>query len=440
MIKPTIIGASLLLLGTVSAQATNAQSCVSNYDASIDYFPEKFNTANDAASLFGIQYFNNYKLVTVNSLNATYALYQCGTPAPAAANLPNGTEIYSVPVSSAAVLSTTVVPYLEVLGVVPSVKMVEGGDFVTSGCFQKYLTSGAAAEVSATNATLEQQQLSQVQVQFGFSAGTSDPVQNTTVDSGETYETTILGRSSWLGYYSAFYNLEGLATSTLNTITTNYNNLVKAASQYATKPQVAWTVYNAPDQYNNNTASWMLYGGGYRAKLTTDAGAAIDLISAIKNADIWIDETYVITNLTDVLKAYGLTSVSSYKFANAVYREDGILTKSGGYDWFGTPLAMADALLEDMINVVNPSAPNATYQRHWFRNVAKNDAIHYVSDSDCTWDETKPRPDLASTVPSGTTFTLGSSSSSSSSAASTVSGLGLVSAMVTGLVAAWMAL
>lgn len=51
----------------------------------------------------------------------------------------------------------------------------------------------------------------------------------------------------------------------------------------------------------------------------------------------------------------------------AVYREDGILTASGGYDWFEAPVVMADALLEDMINVVNPSSP---FSRQWFRNIA----------------------------------------------------------------------
>lgn len=66
----------------------------------------------DDAQYFKIDYHNNYKLVTDQRNQQTYALVQCGTPNPT--NLPNGTEIYQVPVTNAAVLETTVVPYLEV--------------------------------------------------------------------------------------------------------------------------------------------------------------------------------------------------------------------------------------------------------------------------------------------------------------------------------------
>lgn len=52
----------------------------------------------------------------------------------------------------------------------------------------------------------------------------------------------------------------------------NYNRLKKAASNYEKKPVVAFTVYNAPSQYNNNTASYTLSAASYKAGLTTDAG------------------------------------------------------------------------------------------------------------------------------------------------------------------------
>lgn len=229
-------------------------------------------------------------------------------------------------------------------------------------------------------------------------------------------------------------------------MTTNYDNLRKAASGYKTKPVVAWTIYDAPDQYNGNTATWKIKTGGYREQLTTDAGATIytgsalnftkaeDLLAAIKNVDILIDETYIATNLTDVLSNYQIKDVTQHKFAKAIYREDGLLTKSGGYDWFGTPLAMADALLEDMINVVNPSAPTSSYKRTWFRSVTNNDAIHYVSTDDCTWDETKPRPSLAVEF-NGNAFTEPSSTGASSAAAPSLASAGIVTLLASTLVA-----
>lgn len=71
---------------------------------------------------------------------------------------------------------------------------------------------------------------------------------------------------------------------------------------------------------------------------------------------------------------------------------------------------MADALLEDVINVINPSAPSSDYKRHWLRNVANNEAIQRINANSCDWDESKQRPSLATTY-NGNAFTLTSGAS-----------------------------
>lgn len=67
----------------------------------------------DDASFFNIEYHNNYKLVSDHRNNKTYCLVQCGTTTPA--GLAADVEVYQVPVTNAAALETTVVPYLEVI-------------------------------------------------------------------------------------------------------------------------------------------------------------------------------------------------------------------------------------------------------------------------------------------------------------------------------------
>ena len=52
----------------------------------------------------------------------------------------------------------------------------------------------------------------------------------------------------------------------------NYERLRNAAANYTTKPVVAWTTYDAPSQYNNNTGSYMLSNASYKVGLTQDAG------------------------------------------------------------------------------------------------------------------------------------------------------------------------
>jgi hypothetical protein len=149
---------------------------------------------------------------------------------------------------------------------------------------------------------------------------------------------------------------------------------------------------------------------------------ASDLLKAISNVDILIDETFIGSNLTAFLANYQIAAAdqSKYKFlANKkVYREDGILTASGGYDWFEAPVAMADALLEDMINAVNPNAPTGSFTRNWLRNIMLNETIKYASDANCSWSETEPRPNLATQF-NGAAFTL---TSPNSTAPTTTSG------------------
>lgn len=55
-------------------------------------------------------------------------------------------------------------------------------------------------------------------------------------------------------------------------MTDNYNRLKAATANYNKKPVVAWTTYNAPSQYNNNTASYLLSNAQYKTQLTQDAG------------------------------------------------------------------------------------------------------------------------------------------------------------------------
>lgn len=67
--------------------ANLTDGCVTNYDAKIDYFPDKITLTHTTG--FAIEYHNNYKVVTVKTPwqgakePLQYVLVQCGTPTPA---------------------------------------------------------------------------------------------------------------------------------------------------------------------------------------------------------------------------------------------------------------------------------------------------------------------------------------------------------------------
>ena len=98
--------------------AKNPFTCVDEYVENVDYFPEKVSV--ELATGFQVEYFENYKLVTVSQpwrdappdATESYLLVQCGTPAPA--GYEGATQI-EVPVRSFAALSTTYLPFCRFL-------------------------------------------------------------------------------------------------------------------------------------------------------------------------------------------------------------------------------------------------------------------------------------------------------------------------------------
>ncbi|KAI7860054.1 hypothetical protein BDC45DRAFT_167761 [Circinella umbellata] len=183
----------LALLGVqVSGQNLKDGQCAQNFDANTDYFPDKLQTRDDDAQYYEIEYHNNYKLITDHRNEQQYYLVQCGTQPPA--GLAANAIIHQVPVTNVAALETTVVPYLEMLGVGDSIHLIADSSMVSSSCFQKYReTSNSVTELSTTNVTLANQQADAVQVQFGSSFYVTD--ENGTISSAAVNEPDILGVS-----------------------------------------------------------------------------------------------------------------------------------------------------------------------------------------------------------------------------------------------------
>ncbi|KAI8146102.1 hypothetical protein BJV82DRAFT_405633 [Fennellomyces sp. T-0311] len=158
------------------------------------------------------------------------------------------------------------------LGVAQTIDLIADASMVSSSCFDKYSKeSNNVTEISATNVTLANQQSAAVEVLFGSSYLSTD---DSIVTTAQSYEPDVLGRVAWLGYYAAFYNLEGLANEIIANITDNYGRLKKAASNYKDneKPLVAWTMFDAPNQFNNNTGTWNVSIASYKKQIIEDAG------------------------------------------------------------------------------------------------------------------------------------------------------------------------
>nr|CAG8483654.1 5466_t:CDS:2 [Entrophospora candida] len=368
--------------------------CVVTYDANTDYFPTKVTV--EPSQFFSIQYFNNYKLLTNTQTKEAFALYQCGTPAPT--NLPTGTKVFPIAANKIAALDTTSVSFLEVLGLRSNIVALDSTAMVSSPCIQSLKEKGSITQLS-NDVALREQQLGAVDVAFG--AFTADPKSLKSVSTSSTSDPGTLNRVGWIKFYSVFFNLEKKSTDIVTQISDNYNCYKKMAVDHPLKekPLVAWISYVAPDEFNNNTATWNIADAIYKKQFTEDAGGvyfnattlvyndAKSFLQAIANVDIVIDETFIGATIADFYKNYNLSAdQTTYKFIKnkAIYREDGITNPIDGRDWFESAIVMGDAVLEDMINVVNPSLPSTSYKRNWFRNIANDETIKISSSANCT--------------------------------------------------------
>ncbi|KAG0379443.1 hypothetical protein BGX24_000399 [Mortierella sp. AD032] len=409
------------LISPASAQGQGAiggQNCVTNYDANanVDYFPSKISVDN--AALFKVRYEKNFKVVTNTAAGtnkeSVYVLYQCGTPAPAATGFANGTVFVEVPAKAVASLTTTSVAYIEMLGRRSAIKVVDTEGLVSSPCVQLGLEKGEIVGLEDNNKTLRAEQFKGADLVFsGFTV--ENGTESKSVTTSEVSDPGPLNRAEWLEFYSTFFNLEESAQKLTGSINNNYNCFKTAANAKPTKPVVAWSTYTAPSSFNENVASWSLSGADYKRILTVDAGATFyngtttskftnsaDFLAAMKTVDIVIDETFAGSDMTAFLQSYQLTSASTadYKFLQnkAVFRQDGLVNPNDGRDWFGAGVAMADAILQDVIRAVHPEALPQDVPYNWLRNIAKDEKKQLLNSANCTaTDGSTPVPDRAIT-------------------------------------------
>jgi hypothetical protein len=153
-IQAALLLFSLIQLSVVSA---NLRSCVTSFNATEDYFPDKIQIKE--AKQFSVQYFNNYKMVTVTapipsnlSNQVTYCLVQCGTPAPP--DLPANVPVVIVPINRIIALSSTHIGFIRVLADTSSLVAVSSRQDVGSTDILNRIELGIVGEVSPRSSGL----------------------------------------------------------------------------------------------------------------------------------------------------------------------------------------------------------------------------------------------------------------------------------------------
>ncbi|KAJ2327644.1 hypothetical protein GGI00_004407 [Coemansia sp. RSA 2681] len=420
---------SVLALLPISVYA-NESGCVSSYDSSIDYFPDK--VESKYASGFDIAYKGNAKYIRNSISGETYVLYQCGTPAPAdvaptpasSLQVGNWTKIFVVPGSKVALDSAPASAAIELLGAQASVAAAYKYFAVTSPCMQRQLdglpriqqnfgTPSTRRRRSSSNSDGSRlmrrvsYDVSSLGLQWIFTTyGMNDPY-SIAVNPEDAAD--MLGKAEWIKFVAAFYNKEAEANTIFAGIESRYNALKASASaSRATKRAIGLARYN---KVANGTVlgwsidqvqPWLAQGladAGLSAYSgdTTSFRSASDFYKAISSWDIMIDTSgeplprggAAIPEWSNLVSGYGFTSSGGRDFAkqlpvvadSAIYRSDLISSYQNATDYNEHVQIQVDVLLGDFIKIA--SAASGTKDTKWYRNLPKQVPVGWVSASNC---------------------------------------------------------
>ncbi len=359
----------------VAAQApeTNVTvGCVDSYDPEVDYFPEK--TTIEYADNLTVEYFNNYKVITINQTwpgaePVQYVLVQCGTPAPE--GFDNAT-VLDVPASTLVTMATTFLPFVVDLGLLDNLVGHDNFSYVSNEAVRARIDAGELTEVGegagvsvevvldldpslilASSSGMIEYDAHPALVEAGL------PVALT----GDWMEATPLGRAEWIKFVALFYNREAEANRLFTTIAEDYQALVGLAAQADERPTV---FTGSPWQ-----GTWYVPGGqSFSARLLADAGAdylwANDestgslfldfeaVFDRAADADIWVNAGGFWFSLEDAL-AEDERFAEFAAFQNGqVWSYNLRLNEFGGNDFFESGIANPNLVLGDLIAIFHP--------------------------------------------------------------------------------------
>lgn len=352
--------------GAIEANLTD--ECVTDYDASTDYFPEK--VAIEYAEGFTVEYFNNYKVVTIvpwvgAEETFTYVLLQCGTDAPEM----DADAIVEVPVESVVTLSTTILPHIVSQDLIDHLVGVDTLAFTST---QEILDNADnISEVGNGFSGFNLEIIAELEPtlimgQQFFAGDTAfDPISElgvTVVLNSDFADTSPLAAAEWGKYLSLFFNTEALANETFETVESEYNALVGLTADIETRPTVLATT---PFQ-----GAWFMPAGDSTvAQFIADAGGDFlfsdldgtsvslsfeDVLEQGSAADYWVNLNQIWLT-SDEMLADDERYVEFAAFENGnVWNNNLAQNDMGGNAYFESGFVNPHLILADLIAILHP--------------------------------------------------------------------------------------
>lgn len=358
----------------ISPEHNLTDSCVieGEFDASVDYFPEKATLTHTDG--FSVEYFNNYKVVTVKTPypgaaeSIQYVLVQCGTPAPEGFL---DEQIINIPVQTVVIMSTSYLPFLDELGLLDRLVGLDDATYVSNPAVLKMAEEGKLAMIGyGSGVNVEQALELSPELILTYGSGAPDydahPVLIEaglkTVVNAEWLETTPLGRTEWGKFIAVFFNKEADAQALFAKTVERYSEYAAVVASATERP----TVFTASDYQG----IWSMPGGNsFAAAFFKDAGAdylwaddtstgslplAFEAVfEKAQGAEYWVNVGYFFT-LDDLLAADArYADFNAYQSGN-IWNNDARISPNGGNDYYESAVAHPELVLADLIKIFHP--------------------------------------------------------------------------------------
>ena len=364
----------------VSALDANlTDGCVSDYDAAVDYFPDK--VAVEDAARFSVEYFNHYKVVTVSDAfdgapGFDYVLWQCGTPMPAAADHPTGTQFIEVPSGTLITLSTTQLPALTQLDLLDRLVAVDSGFYISTAEVIDRITAGAISEIgfgAEINIELVLELAPDLVMSYGYNPATdAHPVLLeagifTALDASWR-ELSPLGRAEWLKFTALFYNREADANALYADIASQYEAVQELAASVSAEDRPSVLI----NTFLGYADAWFIPGADtYVGQLVRDAGGDLLLAEAGSttsqalgfevvydgglDADIWLTETFGVQSGADLLALDSRFGDFAAFQSGAVWNNNRDENANGGNNYYEWGVTQPHLVLADLLAIFHPA-------------------------------------------------------------------------------------
>ncbi|MDG2433876.1 ABC transporter substrate-binding protein [Flavobacterium sp.] len=297
------------------------------------------------------------------------------------ATVPDSLQKYNtiqVPLQSIVVTSTTIIPYLEMLGVENKLVGFPHTDFISSVKTRKLIDNGTVKNVGQ-NEKLNMEMLidSSPELIVTFVIDNNNPTLDNLTKSGlkvliqaDWMEQSPLGKAEWIKLYGALFGKEKEAKTQYDAIVKNYKD---ALAVVATKKPTATVLYGSMYQdqwYVAKANSWV-------AQFLKDAKANYlwsnvpgtgsiglsfeQVLEKAKTAKYWIASGpyKTVTELNAINPHY--SQFDAFK-TKQVYTFEGKLGATGGTIYYETAASRPDLVLKDYIKIFHPELlPNYTF-------------------------------------------------------------------------------